>query len=164
MERRKTEGSGLHSSHFLSVRMRANLLNRVAQPRLSPDERVKANVRPHIERRLFMSVYRVSEYTLTLWSSRSTSDLGGRTAVASILLYEEGTGSYRGRAYFYADGTHLQQPDESTEGMITLRFNLCQFHPIMEMLRTEQPVYLYYYSPGNAGLKSGKEPVGEEEE
>jgi hypothetical protein len=111
-----------------------------------------------------MSVYTVSEYTLTVWSSRPTSDLSGRVAIASILLYEEGSSAYRGRAFFYADGATLKEPEESAAGVITLRFNLCQFHPITEMLRTEQPIYLYYYSPGNAGLKSGKEPVGEEEE
>jgi hypothetical protein len=33
----------------------------------------------------------------------------------------------------------------------------------MEMIRTEKPIYLYYYGPTNAALRSGKEPVGEEE-
>ncbi len=83
-------------------------------------------------------------------------------AVAGIYLYEGNT--YRGYIYFFPDGTALAPPvEDSASGRVFLYFNLSQFHATMEMLRTEEPIYLYYVSPTQAALRSGKEPVGEEE-
>jgi hypothetical protein len=71
---------------------------------------------------------------------------------------------YRGCLWFYPDGTPLAPPFDDTEnGRISLHFNLCQFHAVMELLRTEDPIYLYYNSPKDAALRSGKEPSGKEE-
>lgn len=110
-----------------------------------------------------MAQYKIDGYALRLWSSRPTTNLSPGTAAAGIYLYEGNT--YRGYAYFYPDGTALLAPvHDSANGRVMLRFNLSQFHAVMEMLRTEEPIYLYYYSPTNAALRSGKEPVGEEEE
>ncbi|MFO7918769.1 MAG: hypothetical protein R6V13_11905 [Anaerolineae bacterium] len=109
-----------------------------------------------------MAGYNIDGYAIRLWSSRPTTDLSPGTAVAGIYLYEGNT--YRGYVYFFPDGTPLSPPvHDSTNGRIFLHFNLCQFHAVMEMLRTEEPLYVYYLSPTNAALRSGKEPVGEEE-
>jgi hypothetical protein len=109
-----------------------------------------------------MVEYEIDEYGLRLWSSRPTTNLNPNTAVAAIYLYEKNT--YRGYIYFYPDGTPLAPPvNDSENGRIHLHFNLCQFHAVMEMLRTELPIFLYYYDPSNAAIRSGKEPVGEEE-
>jgi len=110
-----------------------------------------------------MVKYQIDGYAIRLWSSRPTTNLSPGTAAAVIYLYEGNT--YRGCVYFHPDGTALLAPThDSGNDRVTLHFNLCQFHAVMEMLRTEEPIYLYYYGPTNADLRSGKEPVGEEEE
>ena len=109
-----------------------------------------------------MASFKIDGYALRLWSSRSTTNMSPGTAVAGIYLYEGN--KYRGYAYFFPDGTTLAPPvEDSANGRVFLHFNLSQFHATMEMLRKEDPIYLYYYSPTHAALRSGKEPVGEEE-
>ena len=108
-----------------------------------------------------MAYYSIDQYQLSMWSSRSLTD-NPVAALAGVMLYEAGSGRYRGRIYFHPDGNELIDPTESG-GVITLRYNLCQLPSVIDMLRNEKPVYIYYYSVGNAGLKTGKEPVGEEE-
>ena len=109
-----------------------------------------------------MASYKIDGYSTRLWSSRPTTNLSPGTAVAGIYLYEGN--KYRGYVYFFPDGTPLAPAVfHSATERIFLHLNLCQFHATMEMLRTEKPVYLYYVGPTNAALRSGKEPVGEEE-
>lgn len=109
-----------------------------------------------------MAQYKIDGYAIRLWSSRSTTDLSPGTAVAGIYLYEGR--KYRGYVYFFPDGTPLAPSvHDPANGRIFLHFNLAQFHAVMEMLRTEKPIYLYYFGPTNAALRSGMEPVGEEE-
>lgn len=109
-----------------------------------------------------MASFRIDGYALRLWSSRSTTNLNPGTAVAGIYFYEGN--KYRGYVYFFPDGTQLAPPvEDSTNGRVFLHFNLSQFHATMEMLRTEDPIILYYLSPTHAALRSGREPVGEEE-
>src|SRR5262249_10232137 len=101
-------------------------------------------------------------YALRLWSSRPTTNLSPGVAVAGIYFYEGKT--YRGYVYFFPDGTQLAPPVlDSANGLIFLHCNLCQFHAVMEMVRSEKPLYAYYLGPTNAALRSGTEPVGEEE-
>jgi hypothetical protein len=109
-----------------------------------------------------MPTYKIDAYALRLWSSRPTTNLSPGTAVTGMYLY--GGTKYRGYVYFFPDGTPLSPAvHDSTNGRVFIHFNLYQFHAVMEMLRTEKPIYLFYYSPTNAGLRSGKEPTGEEE-
>ena len=109
-----------------------------------------------------MAEYPVDGYALRLWSTRPTTNLNPGVAVAGIYLYEGP--KYRGYVYFFPDGTPLAPPvHDPTNGRAFLHFNLVQFPAVMEMLRSESPVYLYYLSPTNAALRSGHEPVGEEE-
>ena len=110
-----------------------------------------------------MATYKkIDGYALRIWSSRPTTNLSPGSAVAGIYLYEGN--KYRGYAYFFPDGTTLAPPvEDSANERVFMHFNLSQFHATMEMLRTEQPIYIYYSSPSNAALYSGKEPVGEEE-
>ena len=109
-----------------------------------------------------MPSYKVDGYSLRIWSSRPTTNLSPGTAVAGIYLYE-GT-KYRGYAYFFPDGTPLAPAVlDSVNGRVYVHFNLSQFHAVMEMLRTEDPIYVYFVSPTHAALRSGKEPTGEEE-
>ena len=109
-----------------------------------------------------MPAYNVDGYAIRMWSSRPTTNLSPGTAVAGIYLYEGNT--YRGYVYFFPDGTALAPPVfDAANGRVFLHFNLSQFHVTAEILRTEKPIYHYYFSPTNAALSSGREPVGEEE-
>jgi hypothetical protein len=109
-----------------------------------------------------MAQFKIDGYAVRSWSSRSTTNLSPGTAVVGIYLYEGNT--YRGYVYFFPDGTQLAPPVyHSATSRIFLHFNLSQFHATLEMLRNEKPIYLYYLSPTHAALRTGKEPVGEEE-
>ncbi len=109
-----------------------------------------------------MSQYTIDGYAIRLWSSRPTTNLNPGVAVAGIYLYEGTT--YRGYVYFFPDGTPLAAPvNDAANGRIFIHLNLSEFHPVMDMLRDEKPLYLYYQSADNAALFSGLEPVGEEE-
>ena len=109
-----------------------------------------------------MSSFKIDGYALRQWSSRATTNLNPGTAVAGIYLYEGN--KYRGYVYFFPDGTPLAPAvEDSANGRVFLHFNLSQFHSTMDILRKEDPIYVYYTSPTHAALRSGKEPVGEEE-
>lgn len=109
-----------------------------------------------------MAEHKIDGYAVRLWSTRPTTNLSPGTAVAGIYLYEGRT--YRGYVYFFPDGTPLAPPvHDAAKGRVFVHFNLCQFHAVAEMLRTEEPIFLFYVSPTNAGLRTGHEPVGEEE-
>lgn len=109
-----------------------------------------------------MPQHKIDGYAVRVWSSRPTTNLSPGTAVAGIYLYEGK--SYRGYAYFFPDGTPLAPPvHDPANGRVFLHLNLCQFDAVLEMLRAEEPIYLYYSSPTNAALRTGREPVGEEE-
>jgi hypothetical protein len=109
-----------------------------------------------------MAEYSIDGYAIRMWSTRPTTNFNPGTAVAGIYLYEGQT--YRGYVYFFPDGTPLDAPLlDSANGRVFLNFNLSQFHAVMELVRTEKPIYLYYLGPTNAALRSGKEPLGEEE-
>jgi hypothetical protein len=107
--------------------------------------------------------YKVDGYAVRAWSSRPTTERSPGKGAAGIYLYEGDT--YRGYAYFFADGTPLAPPvHDAVNGRVFLHLNLCQFDAVLEMLRAEEPIYVYYAGPTNAALRTGKEPVGEEEQ
>ena len=109
-----------------------------------------------------MPQYLVDGYALRAWSSRPTTNLSPGVAVVGVYLYEGNT--YRGYIYFFPDGTPLAPPvNDSAGGKVYLHLNLSQFAAVMDTLRYEKPLYVYYQSPTNAALMSGKEPIGEEE-
>jgi len=108
-----------------------------------------------------MPSYKIDSYSVRLWSSRRTNNLSPGTALAGIYFYEGN--KYRGYAYFFADDTSLNPPIYQNNGRIFVHFNISQFQEISNIIRNEKPIYLYYYSPSNAGIQTGREPVGEEE-
>ena len=109
-----------------------------------------------------MPAYNIDSYSVRMWSSRPTTNLNPGVAVTGIYLYEGNT--YRGYVYFFPNGTPLNPPVfDSASNRAFLHFNLSEFAVTVDMLRSEKPVYLYYFSPTNAGLYTGKEPTGEAE-
>ena len=108
------------------------------------------------------AVYEIDEYAVRFWSSRPTTTHDPGIAVAGIFLYQGP--DFRGYAYFYPDGTALTPSEtDPTEPFIALHYNLSQMPAVLEVLREEQPIYLFEFGTENAGLMSGREPTGEEE-
>ncbi|RSC93157.1 hypothetical protein [Tenacibaculum singaporense] len=109
-----------------------------------------------------MPSFKIDKYSVRIWSSRKTNNLNPGVALAGIYLYQ-GT-KYRGYAYFFAEDTPLAQPVyNSSTGQVFVHYNLSQFDAVLDILRNESPIYLYYHSPSNAGLNTSREPVGENE-
>ena len=109
-----------------------------------------------------MTDYPIDGYALRLWSTRPTTNLNPNTAVAGIYYYQGG--QYRGYMYFFPDGTPLAAPiHDATNGRVFLHFNLSQLHAVLDVLRNEKPLVVYYDSPTSAALRTGVEPIGEEE-
>jgi hypothetical protein len=109
-----------------------------------------------------VTTYLIDSYSVRLWSSRPTTNLDPDVAVAGVYLFEGAT--YRGHVYFHPDGTPLSPPViDAVSGQVFLSFNLSQLAAVLQMLREEQPIYLYESGPDNAGLVTGQEPTGEEE-
>ena len=109
-----------------------------------------------------MPTYLIDSYSVRLWSSRPTTNLDPLVPVAGVYLFEGAT--YRGHVYFHPDGTALSPPAvDAVSGEVFLSFNLSQLGPVLQLLREEQPIYLYDLGPDNVGLMTGQEPTGEEE-
>ncbi len=109
-----------------------------------------------------MPSFKIDGYSVRMWSSRPTTNLNPGVAVAGIYLYQGG--KYKGYVYFFPDGTPLAPPVyHSSTQQAFLHFNLSEFHATVDLLRSEDPIYLYYYSPTHAGLYTGREPTGEHE-
>jgi hypothetical protein len=109
-----------------------------------------------------MAEYQVDGYAPRIWSSRPTTNLSPGVAVAGIYLYQGST--YRGYIYFFPDGTPLAPPVfDAANGRVFLHVNLSQLGPTLDLLRYEKPIFVYYNAPTNAALRTGVEPVGEEE-
>ena len=104
-----------------------------------------------------MVEYKIDNFALRQWSSRSTAMGSAGVAVAGIYLFEGN--QYRGYVYFYPDGTDLRAPVHRAEQkQIQLCFNLCQLDSTLRMLTDHSPVTLYFQSQTDAGLKVGRDP------
>lgn len=102
-----------------------------------------------------MAEYQIDNIALRHWSSRSMQNPG--VALAGIYLFEGD--EYRGYAYFYAEGTELKRPSyDEAAGRIYLHFNISQYANVLDALRSESPVTLYFNSYTDAGLRCGKDP------
>lgn len=70
---------------------------------------------------------------------------------------------YVASLFFYADSAALPT-DSLTDGQIALFYRLRDFANIMDLLRNEKPLYVWYSGPNDSnGLWTGDEPVGEAE-
>ena len=91
---------------------------------------------------------------------------GSEHSVIHLHYGNEGeTGFRKGSLHFWPDGQTLASARENY-GHIRLNYRQNQFHAILEMLRTEKPVSLWYVNSDNAGIGTHAleaEPVGEGE-
>jgi len=70
----------------------------------------------------------------------------------------------KGYLYFYKDGVSVPKSSKSSTGSLYLRFKENKFRDIVETLRLEKPLYIYFDDDSLRGyLSTFEEPIGEEE-
>jgi len=103
----------------------------------------------------------IAKYRLRYFGKRSKDTL----AIAWINVYDD-QNYYVGRVQFYRDGQAI--PNNSVNENLNPKRIFLQMHErqidtVVDMLRNEKPCWMYYSSPTFAYIRTGKEPVGEEE-
>lgn len=102
--------------------------------------------------------YEIDNYAIGIFSRPKTPD---PKAIALIVLWYED--NIRGYLNFFPNHVDLPNPHLDNE-VIQLYYHVEHFDVITDFLRNEKPLYLEYSSPPPFGLlRSGKEPIGEEE-
>lgn len=107
-----------------------------------------------------MVTFSFDQYSVNLRSTVDKVSLGA--AIAGIYAYRGET--LVGALLFYPDNKLLPNARlDPKRDVIFLSYSISQFHAVLDILRNEKPLWLYYRTATNAGLSSGREPVGEEE-
>ena len=102
--------------------------------------------------------YEITEYAMGVFSRTQTPDPKN---IAMIVVYDEET--ERGHLNFYPNNVKLPNPHIEKD-IIELFYHVDHFDVLSDMLRNEKPLYIEFNSPPPFGLiRSGKEPIGEEE-
>jgi hypothetical protein len=82
--------------------------------------------------------------------------------VPRIWLQGDGTGI--GQLVFMENGSTLPPDYETPTGSYSLHYHLDDYPHLLDLLRNEAPVYLFYQGPsGENAIKTTTEMVGEEE-
>ena len=104
--------------------------------------------------------FSLDRYSVNLKSTVDRVSQGA--AIAVIYAYRGET--LVGALLFYPENKLLPNARlDTNKDVIFLSYSISQLHAILDILRNEKPLWLYYRTATNAGLSSGKEPVGEEE-
>jgi len=103
----------------------------------------------------------IAKYQLYYYGKRRTV----RNYIAKITL-RDSRNRYVGSVDFYRDGQAI--PNNSAQEninpkIITLNMHERQIDSVVDMLRNEKPCSMFYNSPTLAGIRTGTEPIGEEE-
>ena len=85
-----------------------------------------------------------------------------RQDCADIHLYSSNN-TLVGSVYFKADGTPLLPASQDTSGRIVLQYPLSQLASVVDVLRNESPLYIFYASPSVAYIATCQEAVGDGE-
>ncbi|TFG04585.1 MAG: hypothetical protein EU536_04325 [Promethearchaeota archaeon] len=104
--------------------------------------------------------YEVTKYAIGLFSRPHSRDPHD---IAIISLWEED--SIRGYLNFFPNTVDLPNPSyNEKDKVVQLYFHVEHFDVICDLLRNEKPIFINYQSPPPfATLRTGKEPIGEEE-
>ena len=102
--------------------------------------------------------YEINKYAIGVFSRTQSAD---PKAIALIVLYDED--HLRGYLNFFPNNIALPNPHIEND-LIQLYYHIDHFDVISDLLRNEKPLYFQFSSPPPFGLlRSGKEPIGEEE-
>ena len=113
-----------------------------------------------------MIKYKVDKYMFQVFSSRPAQSLSPNQTVAAVYCYEQTTEGlkHRGTITFVSDDSPLLPAvHDETNGLLRLYFHRCQFDVTVNLLRTEEPLYLRFKNSTTAWLTSSLELTGEEE-
>ncbi len=104
--------------------------------------------------------FEINTYGIHLFSRQPESP---KPLLSVITLWNED--KVRGYIHFYPDTVQLPNPSyEREEEYIRLRFHFSSLPIIIDLLRSEKPLFIQYSShPPTAILRTEKEPIGEEE-
>jgi hypothetical protein len=100
--------------------------------------------------------YSIGEYSVLFYGSPS----GYQTNRAQIQL-KDTAGKVRAWIRFNDPGQFFENDYESG-GIVRMHLPSTMFHSVIDVLRNEKPVYIYFVS-GRAFLGTSSEPIGEEE-
>lgn len=93
---------------------------------------------------------------------KASSPTGVRTTIS---LYDTND-CFRGHIHFIPDDVPLPDGTESTIKDVKwcrIYMHLSELPSVVDMLRNEKPIYVYYNNATDAYIRTGKEPVGEGE-
>jgi len=94
---------------------------------------------------------------------KSTVDKVSQGAAIAVIYAYRGE-TLVGALLFYPENKLLPNARiDTNKDVIFLSYSINQLHAILDILRNEKPLWLYYHNATNAGFSSGREPVGEEE-
>lgn len=105
-----------------------------------------------------------SEIKYYYWVTRGK--VSSQTDVRTTISLYDTNDCFRGHLHFIPDNVPLPDSTESSiKGVKWCRIymHLSELHSMVDMLRNEKPIYLYYHDGTNAYIRTGKEPVGEGE-
>ncbi len=68
----------------------------------------------------------------------------------------------RGSVCFYPDDASLADARLESDETIHLNMRVNRLSPILDIVRHEKPLYIFYNSPEMAGIRSGREAIGDD--
>lgn len=93
--------------------------------------------------------------------------MGKRVDNVRALIYAKDADNHlRVRLIFAENGTDLPDSSESSsQGVQSCRiwYHIDQFPAVIDILRNEEPVWVFYNSPTFVSIATGSEPIGEGE-
>ena len=104
-------------------------------------------------------VYFMDNYSIERWGKR-------RDAIRAIITCRNEDDTVRGCLRFWSEETRLSKAhvvDFSGVKVIYINYPISELETIVDMLRNEKPIGLYYGSDDFASVYCGREPIGEEE-
>ncbi|MBO1225672.1 MAG: hypothetical protein JYX80_14715 [Candidatus Scalindua sediminis] len=78
-----------------------------------------------------------------------------------IQFYEHGKD--RGAIRFVPNDENPEDAKLDSDGKIILNMRINRLHPVLDIIRHEKPLYLFYADGKNAGLRSGRETIGDDQ-
>ncbi len=98
-----------------------------------------------------MTEYPISSYAVYLISG---------THSTCIQLYEHE--HCRGAVRFFPDDANLEDAQLDSEGKIILNMRINRLHSILQVIRNEKPLFIFYESPEKAGIRTGRKTIGDD--
>lgn len=99
-----------------------------------------------------MTEYPVSSYAVYVITG---------THSTCIQFYEHD--KYRGAICFFPNDADLEDAQLDSNGRIILNMRINRLHAVLDIVRNEKPLFLFYDSPNNAGLRTGREIIGDDQ-